>query len=70
MQDLAISGTSDFKMFPVRTPQIIVLEDVITSGPSQILPWAAKFPLATLGTVQRVFWNIKYSLFCGYTLLY
>jgi hypothetical protein len=32
MQDLAISGTSDFKMFP-GSPPIIVLEDVIMRGP-------------------------------------
>ena len=37
MQDLAISGTSDFKIFPGRIPPrnllIIVLQDVITRGP-------------------------------------
>jgi hypothetical protein len=59
MQDLTISGTSDFKMLEV-------LEDGITRG-QDIL---SKFPL---GAVQCMlvlaFLNINGSLFCGYTLL-
>jgi hypothetical protein len=60
MQDLAISGTSEFQHFPrgsrPRTPLIIVLEDEITRGLKLSLVLGTQIP-----------W--EYQLQPGYTLL-
>jgi hypothetical protein len=72
MQDLAISGTPDFKIFlgDASDPLIIVLEHGITRAPK------SKFvlgPQISLSAVQCMFvlafLNINCSLLCCYTLL-
>jgi hypothetical protein len=73
MQDLAISGTSDFKIFPGDAPgppNHSVVEHGITRARK------SKFvlgPQISLSAVQCMFvlafWNMNCSLLCCYTLL-
>ena len=65
MQDLAISGTSDFKTFPKGCPRIpltTVLEDRITRAPKSKLVLGPQISLGAVHAVYDGFGIFEYQL--------